>query len=110
MRLLSQQRTRAAALFKTANLSCDNTEIWCLRRLLKDFVATEGASAARLVYPGAAPVTVGKGGAILATATPPAGDEIAHFGFDQDGRPYYVVQARSEDGAALITIRGIWNR
>src|SRR5258708_39819156 len=58
VRLLPHQRTRAAALFKTADLSCDNTEIWCLRRLLKDFVATEGASAARLVYPRAAPVTV----------------------------------------------------
>jgi PAS domain S-box-containing protein len=106
VRLLTQQRTRAAALFKTADLSCDNTEIWCLRRLLKDFVATEGASAARLVYPRAAPVTVGKGAAILATAALPAGDEIAHFGFDQKGQPYYVIQARSEDGTALITIRG----
>jgi PAS domain S-box-containing protein len=104
--LLTQQRTRAAALFKTADLSCDNTEIWCLRRLLKDFVATEGASAARLVYRGAPPVTVGKGAAILATAATPADDRIAHFGFDQKGQPYYVVQARSEDGAALITIRG----
>jgi PAS domain S-box-containing protein len=106
VRLLTEQRTRAAALFKTADLSCDNTEIWCLRRLLKDFVATEGASAARLVYPGAAPVTVGKGAAILATVAPPTGDQIAHFGFDQKGQPYYVVQVRSEDGAALITIRG----
>jgi PAS domain S-box-containing protein len=104
--LLTEQRTRAAVLFKTADLSCDNTEIWCLRRLLKDFVATEGASAARLVYPGAAPVTVGNGAAILATVAPPAGNQIAHFGFDQQGQPYYVIQARSEDGAALISIRG----
>src|SRR5258708_7260973 len=58
VRWLTQQRNRAAAFFRTADLSCDNTEIWCLRRLLKDFVATEGASAARLVYPRAAPVTV----------------------------------------------------
>ena len=106
VRLLAQQRNRAAALFKTADLSCDNTEIWCLRRLLKDFVATEGASAARLVYPGAARVTVGKGVAILPTVGPPVGDQIAQFGFDENGQPYYVVQARSEDGAALITIRG----
>ena len=83
VRLLTEQRTRAAVLFKTAALSCDNTEIWCLRRLLKDFVATEGASAARLVYPGEAPVTVGKGGAILPTEASPADNQIAHFGFDQ---------------------------
>src|SRR5678815_4714290 len=102
VRLLAQQRNRAAALFKTADLSCDNTEIWCLRRLLKDFVATEGASAARLVYPGAARVTVGKGAAILLTVGPPVGDQIAQFGFDENGQPYYVVQAHSEDGAALI--------
>jgi PAS domain S-box-containing protein len=106
VRLLTEQRTRAAVLFKTADLSCDNTEIWCLKRLLKDFVVTEGASAARLVYPGAPPVTVGNGTAILATVAPPAGNQVAHFGFDQDGEPYYVVQARSEDGAALISIRG----
>ena len=106
LRLLNQQRSRAAALFRTADLSCDNTEIWCLHRLLKDFVATEGASAARLVYPGTAPVTVGEGAAILTIAVPPADDQIAHFGFDQKGQPYYVVQVHSEDGAALITIRG----
>jgi hypothetical protein len=110
VRLLTQQRTRAAALFKTAGLSCDNTEIWCLRRLLQGFVAMEGASAGRLVYPGVTPVTVGEGAAILTTAAPPADDQIAHFGFDQKGQPFYIVQARSEDGAALITIRTIWNR
>ena len=61
-----------------------------LHRLLKDFVATELASAAGLVYPGTAPVTVREGAAILAIAVPPADDQIAHFGFDQKGQPYYV--------------------
>ena len=32
LRLLNQQRSRAAALFRTADLSCDNTEIWCLMK------------------------------------------------------------------------------
>ena len=106
VQMLTEQRSRAVALFQTANLTCDSTETWCLQRLLKDFIATEGASAARIVYPGAAPVEVGNGAGILADAAPPAGGQIARFGLDHQGQPYYVVQAHSEDGSALISIRG----
>ena len=50
IRVLTQQRDRADALLKTADLGCSHSETWCLRKLLLDFVATEGATAARLAY------------------------------------------------------------
>ena len=104
--VLAQQRSRAVALLKTVDVGCEADETWCLRKLLVDFIATEGASAARLVYQGSTPVNVGKGAAALA-ASPPAGNgQIARFGFDGNGQPYYLIQVRSDDGTALLTIRG----
>src|SRR4029078_13370887 len=32
--------------------------------------------------------------------------QIAHFEFDRKGRPSYLIQVRSQDGNATITIRG----
>jgi len=60
IRMLTQQRIRADALLKTADLGCSPDETWCLRKLLVDFVATEGATAARLVYRGERAAVVGK--------------------------------------------------
>src|SRR4029077_14685405 len=52
IRVLTQQRVRADRLLKTVDLGCSPDETWCLRKLLLDFVATEGATAARLAYRG----------------------------------------------------------
>lgn len=79
IRVLTQQRVRADALLKTADLGCSRGETWCLRKLLLDFVATEGATAARLAYRGRAPVMVGKDASSLATAGPPDVSQIVHF-------------------------------
>jgi len=106
IRELTQQRVRADALLKTADLGCSPDETWCLRKLLVDFVATEGASAARLVYRGERPAMVGKGASSLAAAAPLDASQIARFEFDQKGQPYYVLQMTSQDGKALLTIRG----
>jgi PAS domain S-box-containing protein len=103
--LLGQQRVRAIAVLKTVDVGCEPDETWCLRKILVDFVATEGASAARMVYQGSTPVNVGKGAAALATA-PAIGNQIARFGFDRDGQPYYMIQVRSDDAKAVLTIRG----
>ena len=48
IQLLDQQRVRAEALLRTASFGCAPEETRCLRRVLADFVATEGARAVRL--------------------------------------------------------------
>ena len=106
IRMLTQQRIRADALLKTADLGCSPDETWCLRKLLVDFVATEGATAARLVYRGERAAIVGKNASSLATAAPPDSSQIARFEFDQKGQPSYVLQVMSPDGKTVLTIRG----
>jgi PAS domain S-box-containing protein len=106
IRVLTQQRVRADALLKTADLGCSPDETWCLRKLLVDFVATEGATAARLAYRGERPAMVGKTASSLAREGPPDASQIARFEFDRTGRPYYVLQVMSQDGKAVLTIRG----
>lgn len=106
IRVLTQQRVRADALLKTADLGCSPDETWCLRKLLVDFVATEGATAARLAYRGERPALVGKNASSLASAGPPDASQIARFEFDRGGQPYYVLQVMSQDGKAVLKIRG----
>ena len=106
IRVLTQQRARADALLKTADIGCSLEETWCFRKLLVDFVATEGATAARLAYRGRAPVLIGKNASSLAAAGPPKTGEVARFEFDRNGQPAYVLQVMSQGGDALLTIRG----
>jgi PAS domain S-box-containing protein len=107
IRVLTQQRERADALLKTADIGCAHSETWCLRKLLLDFVATEGATAARLDYRGRRPVMVGKDSAsLLASARQSDAGQIAHFEIDRKGQPSYVLQSLSPDGKAILTIRG----
>ena len=105
---LTEQKTRAEALLKTASLGCAPEETWCLRKVLKDFVATGGATAARLVYQGRRPLVVGVGGSVLASVTVPSEDQVARFDFDAKQQPYYVMVARAvtEDGESVVTLRG----
>ena len=106
--VLTEQKVRAEALLKTASLGCAPEETWCLRKVLKDFVATGGATAARLVYQGRRPVVFGVGGSALASATGPTPDQVARFDFDDKRQPYYVMVARTvtEDGESIVTLRG----
>jgi PAS domain S-box-containing protein len=106
--VLTEQKARAAALLETASLGCAPEETWCLRKVLRDFVATGGASAARLAYHGRSAIAVGPGGAALASVAAPVGDQVARFDFDDKGRPYYVMVARAatDDGEAVVTLRG----
>ena len=106
IRVLTQQRVRADALLKTVDLGCSPDETWCLRKLLVDFVATEGATAARLAYRGERAATVGKNASSLATVAPPDASQIARFEFDRKGQPSYILQVTSQDGKAVLTIRG----
>lgn len=106
IRVLTQQRVRADALLKTADLGCSPDETWCLRKLLVDFVATEGATAARLAYRGQRPAIVGREASSLRTTAPLDAGQIARFEFDRKGQPYYVLQVTSQDGNAVLTIRG----
>src|SRR5690242_7834512 len=57
--VLTEQKARAGALLSAASLACAPEETWCLRKVLRDFVATGGATAARLVYNGRRAVVVG---------------------------------------------------
>src|SRR5437870_4997107 len=50
IQLLTQQRARAEAVLQTASLGCAPDETPCLRRLMSNFLATEGATAAELIY------------------------------------------------------------
>jgi PAS domain S-box-containing protein len=106
--LLTEQKKRAAALLETASLGCAPEETWCLRKVLNDFVATGGATAARLVYRRRAPIVAGPNASALDSAATPIGDQIAWFDFDKDGQPYYIMVARtvSRDGDAVVTLRG----
>jgi PAS domain S-box-containing protein len=106
--VLTEQKAHAAALLKTANLGCAPEETWCLRKVLRDFVATGGATAARLVYQGRKPVAVGAGSSALASVATPPENQLARFDFDNKGQPYYVMVARmaSEDGESVVTLRG----
>ncbi len=104
--VLKQQRVRAVALLETADIGCSPDEIWCLRKLLVGFVATEGATAARLVYRGRAPVMVGKDASSLADEGAPDVNHIARFEFDRKGQPRYALQVTSQDQKAVLTIRG----
>ena len=108
IRELTEQKVRATALLKTAGLGCEPDETPCLRKILTDFVATGGATAARLVYRGRAPVLAGKDAARLASAAAPTGEQAALFQLDEKQEPYYVVGARmsSPDGEAMLTLRG----
>ncbi len=106
IRELAQQRDRADALLKTADIGCSRNETWCLRKLLVDFVATEGATAARLAYRGRGPVLVGKEASSLPTGELSDASQIARFEFDPKGKPSYLIQAMSQDRTALLTIRG----
>jgi PAS domain S-box-containing protein len=108
IRELTEQKVRAAALLKTAELGCEPDERWCLRKVLADFVATGGATAARLVYHGHAPIMAGRNAADLAKAAVPTGNQIALFHLDDKQRVYYVVGAQmdSDDGESEITLRG----
>ena len=106
IRVLTQQRVRADALLKTADVGCSPDETWCLRKVLVDFVATEGATAARLAFHGYRAALVGKNAAALAKAASPAGDQIAQFEFDAKGQPSYILQVSSQDGNATLTVRG----
>jgi PAS domain S-box-containing protein len=106
IRVLAQQRDRADALLKTAEIGCLHSETWCLRKLLLDFVATEGATAARLAYRDRAAVMVGKNAASLPAAVPSDAGQIAHFLFDRKGQPAYVLQVLSPNGNGVLTIRG----
>ena len=106
IRVLTQQRVRADALLKTADLGCSPDETWCLRKLLEDFVATEGATAARLAYRGQRAAIVGKNASSLAKAALPDASQIARFGFDSAGQRDYILQVTSQDGKAVLTIRG----
>ena len=106
--VLNEQKARAEALLKTASLGCAPEETWCLRKVLNGFVATGGATAARLVYQGRRPVLVGLGTSTLASVTVPARDQLARFDFDDKRQPYYVMVARAVtvDGESVITLRG----
>jgi len=108
IRVLAQQRDRADALLKTAELGCLHSETWCLRKLLLDFVATEGATAARLAYKDRAAVMVGKDAVSLPAAVPSDMDagQIARFGLDKKGQPSYFLQVLSRNGNGVLTIRG----
>ena len=107
IRVLTQQRERADALLKTAEIGCLHSETWCLSKLLLDFAATEGATAARLDYRGRRPVMVGKDAAsLLAAARKSDAGRIAYFEIDRKGQPSYVLQSLSRDGRAVLTIRG----
>jgi signal transduction histidine kinase/HAMP domain-containing protein len=70
------------------------------------FVATEGATAARLAYRGRSPVMVGKDAASLANEAAPDVNQIAHFEFDPKGQPRYVLQVTAPDHNVVLTIRG----
>jgi PAS domain S-box-containing protein len=106
--VLTEQKARAEALLKTASLGCAPEEIWCLRKVLKDFVATGGATAARLVYQRRRPVAIGVGGSALGSVTIPRQDQVARFDFDGKQQPYYVMVARAVtvDGESVVTLRG----
>jgi PAS domain S-box-containing protein len=108
IRLLTDQRVRAAALLKTASLGCAPDEIRCLRRVLADFLRTEGASAVELVYRGRPPIIVGGIGAPIVDAGVPAHSELARFDWDGQKRPYYVITLRAvtRDGETVITLWG----
>ena len=106
IRVLAQQRDRADALLKTADIGCSHAETWCIRKLLLDFVATEGATAARLAYRDRAAVMVGKDAASLPAAVPSDAGQIAHFSFNHKGQPSYVLQVLSQSGNGVLTIRG----
>lgn len=104
--VLTQQRVRAVALLETADIGCSPDETWCLKKLLVGFVATEGATAARLAYRGRTPVMVGKDASSLADEGAPDVNQIARFEFDRKGQPRYVLQVASQDQKAVLTIRG----
>ena len=106
--VLTEQKARAGALLKTASLGCAPEETWCLRKVLRDFVATGGATAARLVYNGRRAVAVGAGASTLAAVAVPPDNQVARFDFDVKRQPYYVMVARvvSEDGEAVLTLLG----
>ena len=105
---LTAQDGRASALLKTLSLGCEPAETWCLRKVLADYVATGGALAARLVYAGHAPITVGADAGRLSALSEFAETELAHFDLDASGRAYYVIEARAPMGRseALVSLVG----
>ena len=103
--VLTEQRARATALLNSTSLGCAPEETWCLRKVLNDFVAAGGATAARLEYERRPPVLFGPGAGAL--TQPPAG-QLAAFDFDREGQPYYVMTASAvtTDGRSTVTLRG----
>lgn len=105
---LSAQNERAAALLKTVSLGCEPAETWCLRKVLADYVATGGATAARLIYGGRAPITVGREAVRLPAVAEFSENQLAHFDLDPSGRPFYVVAARASaaNSEAVVMLLG----
>ena len=100
---LTAQNERAAALLKTLSLGCEPVETWCLRKVLGDYVATGGATAALLTYHGHPPIRIGNHIDRL-TNRPPGANEVAHFDIDRSGHAYYVLEARAPLGQAEAVV------
>jgi PAS domain S-box-containing protein len=110
IRFLASQRVRVGAVLETVSVGCVPEEAPCIRRILMNFVASEGANAVQLVYQDRPPIVVGDASIPFRTIDAPAGDQIARFVSDQ-GRRYYIIQVRSvlRDGEMAATLRGDMN-
>jgi signal transduction histidine kinase len=108
--VVERQRDRAVKELEAGRAACGSgseAREACLGRWLKDLVATEDATAGLLTERGAAPLAIGEGitPQMRATLSAPPEGQVARFDFDEQQRPYYVVWARSEDGAAALALR-----
>ncbi len=106
--LLDQQRVRAQALMKSASLNCAPEELRCLRRVLANFVAAEGARAVRFDYRGRAPIVAGPSIDSPVLWTAPKIQQGVRFEVDENGEPYYLLYAggATRDGRVNITLQG----
>jgi PAS domain S-box-containing protein len=108
IRFLGSQRVRVAAILETVTVGCAPEEVSCIRRILMNFAASEGANAVQLAYRGSRkPIIVGDDSAAFREIDTPTGDQIARFAADGTGR-FYIIQVRAvlRDGEMVGTLRG----
>src|ERR1051326_2666151 len=107
LRFLTSQSGRLATVLETVSVGCAPEEVYCIRGILTNFAASEGANAIQLTYGNRTPIIIGDNSVAFRDADMPSGDQIARFVSDQNHR-YYLIQVRSvlRDGDMAATLRG----
>jgi signal transduction histidine kinase len=101
---LARQHERVSSFLQLARADCAAAGVLatCLRERLRDFLATEGAMAARLSGKGLEPLLIGPEAAQLKDPVALAPRQLARFEEEGQGRDYDII---AQQGELTLTVR-----